>query len=110
MFMQILKAESEEEARKIVSADDFEGWSEVDKRYLEFKGYDKSFIDLTYSRERVKMYNIYYKGDICGNPRTYMGTTNNFKKWLEQHNKNRESGTEELSHEFELEKVKESEL
>ena len=56
------------------------------------------------------MYNIYYKGDICGNPRTYMGTTNNFKKWLEQHNINRESGTEELSHEFELEKVKESEL
>ena len=43
-----IKAESEEEARKIVSADDFEGWSPVDKRYLEFTGYDKSFIDLTY--------------------------------------------------------------
>ena len=43
-----IEAESEEEARKIVSADDFEGWSEVDKRYLEFTGYDKSFIDLTY--------------------------------------------------------------
>ena len=27
-----IEAESEEEARKIVEADDFEGWSEVDKR------------------------------------------------------------------------------
>ena len=27
----------------------------------------------------MKMYNIYYKGDICGNPRTYEGTTNNFE-------------------------------
>ena len=43
-----IEAESEEEARKIVEADNFEGWSEVDKRYLEFTGYDKSFIDLTY--------------------------------------------------------------
>ena len=43
-----IEAESEEEARKIVESDDFEGWSEVDKRYLEFTGYDKSFIDLTW--------------------------------------------------------------
>jgi len=54
----------------------------------------------------MKMYNIYYKGDVCGNPRTYEGTTNNFEKWLEQHNKDRESGSEELPHEFELEEVK----
>ena len=53
------------------------------------------------------MYNIYYKGDICGNPRTYEGTTNNFKKWLEQHNKDRGGEVEELPHEFELEEVKE---
>lgn len=51
----------------------------------------------------MKMYNIYYKGDICGNPRTYEGTTNNFKKWLEQHNKDRGNEVEELPHEFELE-------
>ena len=51
------------------------------------------------------MYNIYYKGDICGNPRTYEGTANNFKKWLEQHNKDRGGEVEELPHEFELEEV-----
>jgi predicted GIY-YIG superfamily endonuclease len=56
------------------------------------------------------MYNIYYKGDICGNPRTYMGTTNNFKKWLEQHNKDRGNEVKELPHEFELKEVKESKL
>ena len=48
-----IKAESEEEARKIVSADGFEGWSPVDAHEndnqgdLEFTGYDKGFIDLT---------------------------------------------------------------
>ena len=52
------------------------------------------------------MYNIYYKGDICGNPRAYMGTTNSFKRWLEQHNKDRENETKELPHEFELELTK----
>jgi len=39
----------------------------------------------------MTMYNIYYKGDICGNPRTYEGTTDNFEKWLKEHNEERVS-------------------
>jgi len=39
----------------------------------------------------MKLYNIYYKGDICGNPRTYEGTTNNFQKWLKEHNEDRKA-------------------
>lgn len=35
------------------------------------------------------IYNIYYKGDICGNSRTYEGTTDNFEKWLKEHNEER---------------------
>ena len=35
------------------------------------------------------LYNIYYKGDICGNPRTYEVTTDNFEKWLKWFNKER---------------------
>jgi len=34
----------------------------------------------------MTMYNIYYKGDICGNPRSYEVTTDNFEKWLKAHN------------------------
>lgn len=37
----------------------------------------------------MKLYNIYYKEDMCGNSRTYEGTTNNFKKWLKNHNDER---------------------
>ena len=35
------------------------------------------------------IYNIYYKGDICGNPRTYEVTTDNFEKWLKWFNEER---------------------
>ena len=34
----------------------------------------------------MTMYNIYYKRDICGNPRSYEVTTDNFEKWLKAHN------------------------
>ena len=37
----------------------------------------------------MTMYNIYYKGDICGNPRTYEITTDNFEKWLKWFNEER---------------------
>jgi len=37
----------------------------------------------------MKLYSIYYKGDICGNPKTFEGITDNFEKWLEEHNKDR---------------------
>jgi len=39
----------------------------------------------------MTMYNIYYKRDICGNPKSYEVTTDNFKKWLKWHNKERVS-------------------
>ena len=53
------------------------------------------------------MYNIYYKGDICGNPRTYMGTTNDIKKWLAEHNMNRihEGNILEWEDDFSFEEV-----
>ena len=38
----------------------------------------------------MKLYSIFYKGDICGNPKTFEGVTDNFEKWLEEHNKDRE--------------------
>jgi len=39
----------------------------------------------------MTMYNIYYKRDICGNPRSYEVTTDNFEKWLKAFNKERKS-------------------
>lgn len=35
------------------------------------------------------IYIIFYKGDSCGNPRSYEGATDNFEKWLKWHNENR---------------------
>ena len=45
----------------------------------------------------MKLYSIFYTGDICGNPKTFEGVTDNFKKWLEEHNKDRvkENGEED---------------
>lgn len=50
-------------------------------------------------------YNIYYKGDICGNPRTYEGTTDNFEKWLKKHNEKRieEGNDPEDKNDFDIE-------
>ena len=36
----------------------------------------------------MKLYSIHYKGDDQ-NPRVFEGVTDNFKKWLEEHNKNK---------------------
>ena len=35
-----------------------------------------------------KLYSIFYKGDM-NNPKTFEGVTDNFEKWLEEHNKDR---------------------
>ena len=47
----------------------------------------------------MKLYSIFYKGDICGNPKTFEGVTDNFDKWLVDHNKDREEpeGAEEFN-------------
>ena len=37
----------------------------------------------------MKLYSIHYKGDE-NNPRTFEGVTDNFEKWLEEHNSCRE--------------------
>ena len=61
----------------------------------------------------MKLYSIFYKGDICGNPKTFEGVTDNFEKWLEEHNKDRaeydeddaEWGYKEDAEDFEVEEV-----
>jgi|TARA_R100001443_G_scaffold102560_1_gene110755 predicted GIY-YIG superfamily endonuclease len=52
----------------------------------------------------MKLYSIHYKGDDQ-NPRVFEGITDNFKKWLEEHNSNREDGFEEDADEFEVEEI-----
>ena len=37
----------------------------------------------------MKLYSIFYTGDICGNPKTFEGVTDNFEKWLEWSNTSR---------------------
>ena len=36
----------------------------------------------------MKLYSIHYKGDE-NNPKTFEGITDNFEKWLEEHNDDR---------------------
>ena len=43
----------------------------------------------------MKLYNIFYKGDSNGNPPYYEATTDNFEKWLEEHNSHREKDFQE---------------
>ena len=54
----------------------------------------------------MKLYSIHYKGDE-NNPRTFEGVTDNFEKWLEEHNKDRvEEGNEpECAEEFDVELI-----
>ncbi len=43
----------------------------------------------------MTLYNVFYKGDSNGNPPCYEATTDNFDKWLEEHNAQRiEEGNE----------------
>ena len=51
----------------------------------------------------MKLYSIFYKGDICGNPKTFEGVTDNFDKWLVDHNKDREEP--EGADDFEVESI-----
>ena len=48
-------------------------------------------LDIKYDKvnDDMPLYNVYYEGDICGNPRTYEGTTNNIEMWIANHNMNR---------------------
>ena len=54
--------------------------------------------------KEVKLYNVYYNND---NSMTYETTTDNFDKWLEQHNKQRIVDNEmtEYKDEFEVQEV-----
>ena len=52
-----------------------------------------------------ELYNIYYIGDVCGNPKTYEGTTNNFKQWLKEFNEDREEDNQFYKEDFELDPV-----
>ena len=55
------------------------------------------------SKKKKELYNIYYTGDVCGYPKTYEGTTNNFKKWLKDYNKDREKGNKFYEEDFQVE-------
>ena len=51
----------------------------------------------------MTLYNIFYKGDSTGNPYSYEATTDNFEKWLKEHNDGREH--QESADNFEVEKI-----
>ena len=50
----------------------------------------------------MKLYSIHYKGDE-NNPKTFEGVTDNFEKWLEEHNSRREN--QEDADNFEVEEI-----
>ena len=52
----------------------------------------------------MKLYSIHYKGDE-NNPRTFEGVTDNFEKWLEEHNSCREEDFREDADHFEVEEI-----
>ena len=56
-------------------------------------------------KEIGELYNIYYIGDVSGNPKTYEGTTNNFKQWLKLFNEDREKDNQFTKEDFELDLV-----
>jgi len=55
----------------------------------------------------MKLYNIYYIDTTYGDPPEYEGTTDNFKEWLKQHNKERVADGEmrESEGDFEVEEI-----
>ena len=53
----------------------------------------------------MKLYNVFYKGDSNGNPPCYEATTDNFDKWLEEHNSHREKDFQEDADEFEVKPI-----
>ena len=50
----------------------------------------------------MKLFIIHYKGDE-NNPKTFEAVTDNFEKWLEEHNDGREH--QESADEFEVEPI-----
>ena len=57
--------------------------------------------------EKTTLYNIFYLDDTYGEPPKYEGTTDNFDKWLEEHNKSRVADGEEPepAHWFDVEEI-----
>ena len=53
----------------------------------------------------MKLYSIFYKGDICGNPKTFEGITDNFEKWLKEYNSHREEDSQDAAENFEVKEV-----
>ena len=52
----------------------------------------------------MKLYSIHYKGDE-NNLKTFEGVTDNFEKWLEEHNSHREEDCQEDEDDFEVEEI-----
>ena len=52
----------------------------------------------------MKLYSIHYKGDM-NNPKTFEGVTDNFEKWLKEHNSYREEDYYEDADDFEIEEI-----
>ena len=52
----------------------------------------------------MKLYSIHYKGDE-NNLKTFEGVTDNFEKWLEEHNSHREEDCQEDADDFEVEEI-----
>ena len=52
----------------------------------------------------MKLYNIFYVG-YGANGRCYEDTTDNFKKWLEYHNSERDSDCAEDEDDFDVEEI-----
>ena len=52
----------------------------------------------------MKLYSIHYKGDE-NNLKTFEGVTDNFEKWLEEHNSHREEDCQERADNFEVKEI-----
>ena len=52
----------------------------------------------------MKLYSIHYKGDE-NNSKTFEGVTDNFEKWLKEHNSHREEDCQEDADDFEVEEI-----
>jgi len=52
----------------------------------------------------MKLYIIHYKGDE-NNPYAFEGITDNFDKWLEEHNSQREGDIQEDEDDFDVEEI-----
>ena len=53
----------------------------------------------------MKLYYILYNGDE-NNPKHFEGITDNFDKWLEEHNSQRDEDSQEHAEDFEVEEIK----